>query len=55
MKYTVEYLFKGQILFKVVFEGEEWLPDVEVEGILEEKAEIMRGSRIGIVREVKIA
>ena len=55
MKYTVEYLFKGQILFEVVFEGEEWIPDTELEGILEEQTEIMRGSRIGIVREVKIA
>lgn len=54
MKYSVEYSFKGQALFEVVFKGEEWLPDVELEGILEEQTEIMRGSRVGITREVKI-
>lgn len=33
MKYIVEYSFKGQIVFTVKFEGEEWLSDEELEGL----------------------
>lgn len=54
MKYMIVYLFKGQTVFKVEFEGEEWLPDVELEGILEEQASIIRGQRVGINREVHV-
>ena len=55
MRYTVQYSFKGQVLFTVEFEGEEWLSDEEVESILEEQATIMRGQRIGIIRGVHAA
>ncbi len=55
MKYIVEYLFKGQIVFTVKFEGEEWLSDEDLESVLEEQATIMRGQRIGITRGVHVA
>ncbi len=55
MKYIVEYLFKGQIIFTVKFEGKEWLSDEDLESALEEQAAIMRGQRIGIIRGVHAA
>ncbi len=55
MKYIVEYLFKGQIVFTVKFEGEEWLSDEDLEAIMEEQTAIMRGQRIGIIRGVHAA
>lgn len=49
--YKMAYKFKDQVVFTVEFKGEEDLSDEELEGILLEQAAIMRGERVGIIKE----
>lgn len=49
--YRVAFKFKGQIVVVVEFRGSENLPTEELEGILREQSAIMKGERVGVIKE----
>lgn len=49
--YKVAYKFGEQVVFTIEFKGEEDLSQEELNEILLEQAAIMKGERIGIIKD----